>query len=72
MIKIFIIQLKTPEVSSELTVLAPGHMAPAGPSVDSTGDAKTKRKRRKSVDVSKSTICLVTCFNHLQIQLYYQ
>ena len=39
------LQIQTPGVSQELTVLAPGHMAPTGPAMEGQ---PSKRKRRKS------------------------
>ncbi len=43
-------KLRTPEVSKDVTVLAPGHMAPSGPTQQSTESAgPAKRKRQKSI-----------------------
>jgi len=49
---LYFVQLKTPLVSDDVTVLTPGSMAPSVPSTDS-GKAR-KRRRRLSVDVSSS------------------
>jgi len=55
---LFVVQLKTPLVSDDVTVLTPGSMAPSVPSTDS---GKTrKRRRRLSVDVSNTFFSAIT------------
>ncbi|KAK2150432.1 hypothetical protein LSH36_405g01017 [Paralvinella palmiformis] len=47
------VEFKTPEVSAELTILAPGHMAPSQPMISTDQEeSKTKRKRKKSFDLT--------------------
>ena len=46
------LQVKTPQVSKDLTVLAPGYMAPAGPvRLDDGSQPPVGKKRRKSTEV---------------------
>ena len=63
-----VVQLKTPLVSEDVTVLTPGSMAPSVPSADS-GRPK-KRRRRLSVDVSSTVRGMENCcqiIEHTQV-----
>lgn len=60
---VYITQVKTAGLSEEVTVLAPGHMTPAGPSSLATTQttAKSKRKRTKSIDVCCTAFYVARC-----------
>ena len=47
---VYSLKVKTPTVSEDLTVLAPGHMAPILPTAQ--GDGMSKKKRRKSLEMT--------------------